>query len=149
MIVLIGSSIPSNLMRRADRTRTCNLRFWRPLRYQLRHCPRVDRTKNLVCDLHQSPIIANEWALDKSEARLDAAAQPEDVLVSGLDEPTTVLLTPLSENCGLSRHIGEFLNERHKPFMVEPARRVSARLQAIRSEEHTSELQSRGHLVCR
>src|SRR5690554_4187363 len=27
--------------RRADRTRTCNLRFWRPLRYQLRHCPTV------------------------------------------------------------------------------------------------------------
>ena len=26
-------------MRRADRTRTCNLRFWRPLRYQLRHYP--------------------------------------------------------------------------------------------------------------
>src|SRR5699024_2700648 len=24
---------------RADRARTCNLRFWRPLRYQLRHCP--------------------------------------------------------------------------------------------------------------
>ena len=25
--------------RRGDRTRTCNLRFWRPLRYQLRHTP--------------------------------------------------------------------------------------------------------------
>src|SRR5699024_9329780 len=24
---------------RVDRTRTCNLRFWRPLRYQLRHYP--------------------------------------------------------------------------------------------------------------
>src|SRR5690625_1739426 len=70
MIVLIGSSIPSNLMRRADRTRTCNLRFWRPLRYQLRHCPRVDRTQKLVCNLHQSPIIANEGQLDKSRCSM-------------------------------------------------------------------------------
>src|SRR5699024_3622940 len=44
-VLLIGSSILSNLMRRADRTRTCNRRFWRPLRYQLRHCPRLDRTQ--------------------------------------------------------------------------------------------------------
>ena len=27
------------LLCRGDRTRTCNLRFWRPLRYQLRHAP--------------------------------------------------------------------------------------------------------------
>src|SRR5699024_7943927 len=34
--------------------------------YQLRHCPRVNRTQKLVCDLHQSPIIANVSPLDKS-----------------------------------------------------------------------------------
>src|SRR5690606_26613939 len=33
-----ATRVPST-SRRVDRTRTCNLRFWRPLRYQLRHYP--------------------------------------------------------------------------------------------------------------
>src|SRR5699024_9501820 len=88
----------SNLMRRADRTRTCNLRFWRPLRYQLRHCPRVDRTKKLVCDLHQSPIIANAGQDDKSTCvimnygQLAASTNPVIKPIVQYDCPSDYLL---------------------------------------------------------
>src|SRR6476619_453799 len=43
-----------NSMRRADRTRTCNLRFWRPLRYQLRHYP-MDRKPVRLRVFHSLP----------------------------------------------------------------------------------------------
>src|SRR5690606_23410041 len=38
---------------RVDRTRTCNLRFWRPLRYQLRHYPSCPTTSH-----RSSPVRA-------------------------------------------------------------------------------------------
>src|SRR5699024_8513887 len=53
-------------MRRADRTRTCNRRFWRPLRYQLRHCPRLDRTQKEERDIHESTIIAKARRVDNA-----------------------------------------------------------------------------------
>ena len=42
MVAALAPAFHRNSLRRADRTRTCNLRFWRPLRYQLRHYP-MDR----------------------------------------------------------------------------------------------------------
>jgi hypothetical protein len=39
MVAALAPALGRNSLRRADRTRTCNLRFWRPLRYQLRHYP--------------------------------------------------------------------------------------------------------------
>src|SRR6478672_5606542 len=39
MVTARAPPLRRNSLRRADRTRTCNLRFWRPLRYQLRHYP--------------------------------------------------------------------------------------------------------------
>src|SRR5439155_6164686 len=39
--------------------------------------------------------------------------------------------------------------ERAEDYCVRSARRLQCFRDAIRSEEHTSELQSRGHLVCR
>src|SRR5690625_6240207 len=36
-----------------------------------------------------------------------------------------------------------------KPFTAKASESIPARMSSARSEEHTSELQSRGHLVCR
>src|SRR5207253_9386484 len=44
--------------------------------------------------------------------------------------------------CRAARHSSRAVNAEHVPVRLEPAGRS-------RSEEHTSELQSRGHLVCR
>src|SRR5690625_6433884 len=60
-------------------------------------------------------------------ARCGTGSQPGDAKASCANCHTTVLLTLIF----VSRHVGEFLIERTRPFMVEPARRVSARLQAI------------------
>src|SRR5699024_9690470 len=40
-------SLRQSQLRRGDRTRTCNLRFWRPLRYQLRHTPSIEQLESL------------------------------------------------------------------------------------------------------
>src|SRR5699024_775249 len=45
-------------LRRGDRTRTCNLRFWRPLRYQLRHTPLIGPERS--CRSLWCPTTRNE-----------------------------------------------------------------------------------------
>jgi hypothetical protein len=50
-------------VRRADRTRTCNLRFWRPLRYQLRHYP-MEETTLPVMPLVSEPATGTDQCQD-------------------------------------------------------------------------------------
>src|SRR5439155_9044612 len=80
--------------------------------------------------------------------------QPQQVAELAPVPDREVLIAVVHENVRFTRLVGEGLDPRN-PFLelflrvvvTEPdARRVALRL---RSEEHTSELQSRGHLVCR
>src|SRR5690625_5784063 len=51
--------------------------------------------------------------------------------------------------CGLVRAFVRTDGSRNPPCSVGPATEPDVRASRCRSEEHTSELQSRGHLVCR
>src|SRR5690625_6959571 len=44
---------------------------------------------------------------------------------------------------------GKNRNTRQTTNVIKLIRRINQKLNSMRSEEHTSELQSRGHLVCR
>src|SRR5690625_2965562 len=60
----------------------------------------------------------------------------------------------LAFGCSVTQHIHEEHDtaDSWSPFLgddADPAVRETATVGSIRSEEHTSELQSRGHLVCR
>src|SRR5690625_1404694 len=56
---------------------------------------------------------------------------------------TDSLIDLVSEGYDMAIRVGEVLNPNYVAIKLFPNRRV------VRSEEHTSELQSRGHLVCR
>src|SRR5690625_5951707 len=79
---------------------------------------------------------------------------PPAMLMSSKPFPTSHW-APLTLACAKKMKITEMVNHRkimvsHKPVEAEIQTEMSLAVNLIhRSEEHTSELQSRGHLVCR
>src|SRR5690625_5524422 len=69
--------------------------------------------------------------------------------------PLTVGVTATQASVGLAGHfvLGERFIDLHKLMPADAhvffARVMTTHVDKLRSEEHTSELQSRGHLVCR
>src|SRR5690625_5945834 len=93
-------------------------------------------------------IVENKWnpfPLVRYTERPDVAAQHilEGHVVVIIDNTPSVLILPTTFFDSLE-HAEEY---RQTPAVGTTMRWI--RIIAIRSEEHTSELQSRGHLVCR
>src|SRR6266498_560598 len=93
-----------------------------------------------------SRSLRDRWAaLERAEERLDRGAYGRSVL-SGKPIPEERLeADPLAE-LTVQEAASEAIRARFSP---EPVSGLTSTRRTLRSEEHTSELQSRPHLVCR
>ncbi len=75
----VSACIPS----RGDRTRTCNPRFWRPVRYQLRHAPRfAGRIVSAVSAVASSRVPGRAFHADHGGICGDRGLQRDGVAVA-------------------------------------------------------------------
>src|SRR5690625_6323539 len=95
-------------------------------------------------------MTIGSWWLIKIASRPSASTRARST--------ASIMREAISENgspqvgCSGFRRSGHrcgFHNAERRPLTCSPSKRVPDSIRVLRSEEHTSELQSRGHLVCR
>src|SRR5207253_5605277 len=96
-------------------------------------------------DLHSSPTRRSSDLAPQEDGGI-VAVPPLDQVGPPLQTNRTVLATNIKL---LGRALAELQREARAAVIDEARAYLAQAGEPVRSEEHTSELQSRGHLVCR